>query len=129
MRSPTKRRLDSLAEAVLRFLGREDASVAVWMVGDRVMRSLNRRFRGKHSSTNVLAFPTPSEFPRVPEEPWNLGEVYLNPTYISEHGENIEYLLVHGILHLVGFDHEEKDGRIKMERLEQKILSWVKTTL
>ncbi len=71
---------------------------------------------------NVLAFPAPKRFPR-PDTPGKfLGEIYLNPGYIEEHGENLHYMLVHGFLHLLGYDHIAKGARIVMERRERVLM-------
>lgn len=72
---------------------------------------------------NVLAFPAVKGFPRPDlkgQKP--LGELYLNPTYIKKHGEHFGYMVIHGFLHLIGYDHVLKRDRIVMERLEERLL-------
>lgn len=75
---------------------------------------------------NVLAFPADLSFPRPDLAKPALGEIYLNPTYIAAHGENFEYMLIHGFLHLLGYDHIQKNDRMVMEAQEQKLLRALK---
>ena len=120
-------RLSFLAKETLGFLRHKSSYVEVNVVKSSLMRSLNRRFRGQNKTTNVLSFPAPQKFPKpLRGAPKFLGEIYLDPVYIKNQGENIDYLLIHGLLHLLGFGHERYDDRIKMERLEKKLLKWQK---
>lgn len=124
-----EKRLDKLARDVLDFLGYKNSVVEINLITGRQMRPLNRRFKGKDSTTNVLSFPIPKEFPQIPGKNLSrpLGEIYLDGNYIRKHNEDIDYLLIHGLLHLLGFNHKRYDDRMKMERLEKKILEWQKT--
>lgn len=72
---------------------------------------------------NVLAFPANPDFPRPDLAGQWLGEIHLNPTHISAHGEDFDHMLVHGFLHLLGYDHEQKNDRITMETHEQELLA------
>ena len=75
------------------------------IIGDRRSRRLNREHRGKDKPANVLAFPYTK----------TSGEIFLNPR--RSRGQ-VEYMFVHGLLHLKGMDHGSK-----MEAAEQKILA------
>ena len=122
-----EKRLGHLAKEALGFLGHDNSVVEVNLVSSQTMKSLNRRFRGKNSTTNVLSFPAPSAWPVTPHAaPHFLGEIYLGPAYIKKQKENIDYLMIHGLLHLLGFGHERYDDRMKMERLEKQLLKWQK---
>ncbi len=118
------RRLELLAEKLLKFLGKDKAAVAVFLADDAIMRRLNRAFLGRNSSTNVLSFPAPN-FPKVIRRDF-LGEIYLNPTYIRKRKEDMIFMMIHGLLHLLGYNHEAKSDRMKMEKMEIKLLSWLK---
>ncbi len=94
--------------------------VSLVFLGDRAMKMLNKKWRGKDKQANVLAFPLES----------NGGEIVINPyqaqrearEYGIGYNERIAYLFVHGLLHLLGLDHKtEKDAK-KMERREQNIM-------
>ena len=126
-RSEEQKRLQLLSYDVLGYLRKEDFYAEINLVTSLQMRKLNLRYRGKDKTTNVLSFSYPSWFPRAGKDlPRLLGEVYLDPTFIKKRGENIDYLLIHGLLHLLGLDHGRYDDKIKMERMEKKILKWLK---
>lgn len=108
----------------------EGAELSVLLVNDRRMRMLNRQYRGKDKTTDVLSFAM-REGEQMPGEPMLLGDVVISlPTagrQAAEKGHPLErevaILLIHGILHLLGYDHEqgEREAR-RMERLERKLL-------
>lgn len=126
-KSEEQKRLELLSYDVLVFLHKKDSYAEINLIPSLEMRKLNLEHRGQDKTTNVLSFSFPSWFPRVNSGlPRLLGEVYLNPIFIKKRGENIDYLLVHGLLHLLGLDHERYDDRIKMERMEKRILKWLK---
>ena len=125
--------LDRLARAILSDVGETSAELGILFVGDQRMRGFNRQYRGKDRTTDVLAFamresltPHPS-----PLTPVMLGDVVIAvPTAARQArqgqrslDEELTILLVHGILHLCGYDHErsEKDAR-RMHRRERMIL-------
>lgn len=97
--------------------------VGLYLVDNMTMRGLNRKFRGKNNPTNVLSFVTPKEFVMPPKKSKDLGEIYLAPDFIKSKGEDINFLLIHGFLHLLGFNHNKKDDTITMQHKEQKLLS------
>jgi probable rRNA maturation factor len=78
------------------------------------IRSLNRRHRGIDRATDVLSFPVDPEAAPGPRE---LGDVVICP----EHTEDLAEAVVHGVLHLVGFDHESDRG--EMLELQRRVLS------
>lgn len=92
-------------------------SIEIYLIDDRRMRRLNRQFRGKDKPTNVLSFVKPKGFPGE-----TLGEVYLGPVYIQKNKESLDLMLVHGVLHILGFDHKKKNDRIVMEKKESQLI-------
>lgn len=88
------------------------SGVNVVFIGEKKMRTLNRTYRGKDAVTDILSFTY--------NEPGLLGEIFICPTYRKH---TFGHLLVHGILHLQGHDHEDAKSAEKMEALEQKLLS------
>ena len=107
----------------------QSAEVSVLLVGDRAMRTLNRRYRGKDRTTDVLSFPMrEGGFPRVRQE--LLGDIVLCvPVAVRQARsagvklrEEIDRLLAHGLLHLLGYDHERggRDAR-RMEARERSM--------
>lgn len=121
-------RLDRLARAILCDVGEASAELGIMFVGDQRMRGLNRRYRGKDRTTDVLAFAM-REAPN--SSAGLLGDVVIAvPTAVrqAKQGqrsleEELIVLLIHGILHLCGYDHErsEKEAR-RMHRRERMIL-------
>jgi len=121
-------RLDRQARAILSDVGEAAAELGILFVGDQRMRSLNRQYRGKDRTTDVLAFAM-REAPHSSSTV--LGDVVIAvPTAVRQAkegqrslDEELTVLLVHGILHLCGYDHErsEKEAR-RMQRRERMIL-------
>ena len=121
-------RLDRQARAILSDVGEASAELGILFVGDQRMRSLNRQYRGKDRTTDVLAFAM-REAPHSSSS--LLGDVVIAvPTAVRQAkegqrslDEELTVLLVHGILHLCGYDHErsEKEAR-RMQRRERMIL-------
>lgn len=126
-------RLVRLARAILADIGESSAELGIVLVGDQRMRGLNRRYRGKDRTTDVLAFSMRESgiSHAAPFTMDMLGDVVISvPTawrQAIEAGrsldEELAWLLVHGILHLCGYDHErnEKEAR-RMRRRERKIM-------
>lgn len=118
---PYERGIRRALTAGLRML-RVRGSLEVYLVDDRTMRRLNKRYRGKDKPANVLSFTWPRQFVAfdVPSRP--LGEIYLGPDHIRRHKEDIVCMAVHGLLHLAGYDHERAGDRGRMERKERVIM-------
>lgn len=111
----------------LKLGGRE---VTVCFVEDREIARLNKRFRGKPKPTDVLSFPAngtgDSDFPHE-DDAKVLGDIAISPQAARRNaklfgrtlGEEICILILHGVLHLAGYDHEVDDG--EMERIEMRL--------
>jgi probable rRNA maturation factor len=105
------------------------------------MRRLNARYRGVDRSTDVLSFPLSGDGPAVekyesPDTPVPLGDIVIcvpkalaqAEQYGMTFREEAQRLLVHGLLHLVGYDHELGDyQKRKMEKKERELLDAIKT--
>ena len=110
-------------------LGRKAAGreLGVRVVGSAESRRLNARYRGKDKPTNVLSFPA-VELPAGPERP--LGDLVICPDVLRvearEQRKSLRahwaHLVVHGTLHLVGYDHEDCADADRMERREIAVL-------
>jgi len=107
----------------------EDFEVSVMLTDDARIRELNRTWRDKDKPTNVLSFPAPEQ-PGA-EGPRHLGDIALAyETLVRESEEESKaladhyaHLIVHGILHLLGYDHEDEAEAETMEALEVKALA------
>lgn len=121
------RRLRKIAEAILIIVGRAEAELSLALIGNADMRKLNARYRRKDYPTDVLSFPADGKLP-APNR--LLGDVIISVEKAREQArergrtrdEEMVTLLIHGIVHLLGYDHERsaKDARV-MKRLENKI--------
>lgn len=119
---------------MMAYLECSDRELSVVFVQDERMRSLNRAYRCKDRPTNVLAFP---QYPTYEGEPQTLllGDVVISLTTASREAfelnqtleERVVFLLAHGLLHLLGYDHERSTAqRRRMECREQDLLSHLK---
>jgi probable rRNA maturation factor len=101
------------------------------LTDDDEMRELNRTWRGKDSSTNVLSFPAGEPVGEAHGEPSPLGDIVLAAETVIEEAklkgipaaDHAAHLVVHGMLHLLGFDHERDADAERMEALETKVLA------
>ena len=104
--------------------------VTILFTDDDAMKALNTEWRGKASPTNVLSFLAPDDLPIPSGEDRPLGDIVLASGVVareaSEQGkslpDHVAHLIVHGILHLLGHDHEDDDEADRMEHLETEIL-------
>jgi probable rRNA maturation factor len=115
---PDEAALEALVDRVLDDQGATDAEVALILLDPEPMRALNREYRGRDEVTDVLAFPIderdelPTGMPRL------LGDVVICldrcAEQAAEHGNTpgaeLVVLAVHGVLHLLGYDHETDEG-------------------
>ena len=105
-----------------------EADLAIRIVDEREGSALNRHYRGKDGATNVLSFP--AELPEGVKLPL-LGDLVICAPVVAreaaEQGKPVAahyaHLTVHGILHLLGFDHEDEREAEAMELLERQILA------
>jgi probable rRNA maturation factor len=107
---------------------RKPAELSIRIVGAREGRALNRQYRDKDYATNVLSFPV--ELPRGVASPL-LGDMVICAPVVArearEQGKSARdhyaHLTVHGVLHLLGFDHQNERDATRMETLETRILA------
>ena len=132
--------LRSLAELVLSEDGYPPSSeVTMLLVSDEEMSSYNKRFLDRDGPTDVLAFPvedlTPGVVPDVDINgpPLLLGDIIIAPSYISRQAsemgvtfeDELSLMVVHGILHLLGYDHQNDEEAEAMEQRERELLAKV----
>ncbi len=111
----------------------EEAELSVAFIDEGRMAEINERYTGHEGPTDVLAFPLDEdeeESGAPSEEPQLLGDVVICPAVAARHAAEYEssteaemsLLLVHGVLHLLGYDHASDDEAAAMRRREAKIL-------
>ena len=109
----------TFADNALDAIGQSESSATIAFVSDKRIRELNRQFRGVDKATDVLSFPA--------EEQANLGDIAVSvdtaAMQAKENGltldDEIAQLILHGLLHLCGYDHETDNG--EMNRLELRL--------
>lgn len=120
--------LSRAAEFILASVGESHSELSLDLVGDHRMRRLNRMYRKKNHTTDVLAFPMRESHAPCPTL---LGDVVISvPTAIRQAresgrsvGDELAALLVHGVLHLCGYDHERSAREaVRMRRRETAIV-------
>jgi probable rRNA maturation factor len=101
------------------------------LVDDAVMLELNKTWRAKNKPTNVLSFPAPAGLTMPPGEQAPLGDIAMSYDTLAmeaarDHktlSDHMQHLFIHGLLHLLGHDHETETEALEMEALEVEILS------
>lgn len=123
--------LEALAKEALRQLGRPGSTVSIVLTNDVAVRGLNRDFREVDEPTDVLSFTfaDPGEL-ADPAAPVFLGEIYISletaraqaRTARRTLGREVAHLTVHGILHLLGYDHHRPKEKERMWREEARVM-------
>ena len=125
---PSQRQLSDWALAAWQEEGVRDAEVVVRVTDEAESRRLNHEFRGRDNATNVLSFP----FDPVPEIDLNhVGDLVICAPVVAreavEQGKQADahwaHMVVHGMLHLQGYDHETDEQAAEMETLETQVLT------
>lgn len=135
--------LVALAERVLRFEAYpERTELSILAVTDEAIAELNHEHLGVAAATDVLSFPIDQNRPGTPPAaasdgpPHLLGDVVIAPAYISRQAQDLgvseadelALMVVHGVLHLMGWDHEQDDDAEAMEERERALLAEIGVT-
>jgi probable rRNA maturation factor len=121
------------ASTLGRFLGKAKAAarlrgqVTVLLTTDAALRNLNRRFRGKNKPTDVLSFPADVQAPGATHFAGDLAiSIPTARRQASQHGHSlsteVKVLMLHGLLHLAGYDHESDSGQMERRELRLRAL-------
>lgn len=125
---PTRRSFAGWVEAALAAKKSRRNEVSVVLVDTRRARAMNAEFRGKDYATNVLSFP----FEPMPGRPSRtLGDIVICPPIVAREArdqgklprDHFAHLTVHGVLHLLGYDHGDDASAARMEAVERRILA------
>ena len=100
--------------------------VELIITDDETMQSLNSEHRGKASSTDVLSFPLETPFTEQSIFDMPLGSIVISESYVVQKSKELGHalqdelslLFIHGMLHLLGFDHEKDDGEMRVREKE-----------
>ena len=123
--------LKKIAQKVLEGENKKASELSIASVGQGRIRELNKRYRGKNRVTDVLAFPNkdynpPTTSSQLSVGPLGLGEIVIclrevkknAKRFSSTFEKELARVLIHGILHLLGYDHEKSDAQAK--KMEEK---------
>lgn len=121
-----------LAEKILKE-EKNKQNVNIILADDKYIKGLNRKFLKKNRSTDVLSFGMKEGNKQTPE-PDVLGEVYISldraekqaKEYNQSLQKEVNLLVTHGLLHLLGYDHKKKEQKEKMRKKEEKYLSSIR---
>jgi probable rRNA maturation factor len=108
--------IKKIAEKFLQSRGLTKQDLSIAFIGDAKMRRLNSQYRKKNKTTDVLSFSGEDDF---------LGEILINPAQIKRQAKEnnnsfqaeLIFILVHGLLHLAGYDDKTEKDRLRMIRL------------
>ena len=129
-----------LAETVLEAEGLDpETGVSLILIGEDEMTELNRQHMGKTGPTDVLSFPIEDATPGTPPTrspggpPIELGDVFIAPAVVHRNADQrgvpfedeLALMVVHGLLHLLGWDHEADEDALRMESRERDLLARV----
>ena len=131
--------LKKIAEIVLESEEKRESDLSITLIGPGKMRNLNKRYLGKNRVTDVLAFgqnqkskTKNQKFPIIPKGGLDVGEIVIclrevkknAKKFKSSFKKELTRVLIHGILHLVGYDHEKNEKEAKeMEEKEKTYLN------
>ena len=121
-----KKSLKQVAEKVLKGENRKGSDLSIVLVGPTRIQSLNKKYRSKDRPTDVLAFGQSQKFPVIPRGRRELGEIIICPRVVRRNAKRFNStfkkemarVLIHGALHLFGYDHEK--GRKQAKKMEEK---------
>jgi probable rRNA maturation factor len=129
------RQVRAIAQRMLTFLSRGSVELSILLTDDAYMRVLNRDHRGKDRPTDVLAFPQEPDAEAGTELPPStpgqlLGDVVISLDTAERQArsrrraliDEVSFLLAHGILHLVGYDHQDDAEEARMNAMTKRLL-------
>ncbi len=120
-----RKKLFSLIRKIAELSGENEGVLSLSFVGEKKIREINKNFRHKDSPTNVISFP----FMDVVSGRKLLGDVVICPLVAkkqaleqgNDFNDYIAFLIIHGFLHLLGYDHIREEDRLVMEKKEEEI--------
>lgn len=111
----------------------ENYEMSIVFVDNTKIQEINRVYRGKDQATDVISFALNDDESTFEWEKKELGDIYISiekaEEQAKEYGHSFErelvYLAVHGLLHLLGFDHLEEDEKKEMRQAEEEIMDYI----
>ena len=126
--TPTAKTIGKKTDEILFALKKQKSTISVHLIGDKRMRNLNKAYRGKDRTTDVLTFS--AQEGDMPFESNDLGDVFISLAQIKRQAKEYEVpfvqelyrMLAHGILHALGYDHMTKKDAAIMFPLQEKLV-------
>lgn len=137
-------KIEKVLELILKNLKYEDFDISLWLTNNKTIKIYNRDYRGKNKATDVLSFPYQDVKPgkRIKKgnlEDRNLGDLMISVEYVDHQiktkavtnlqpslEKQIIKLIVHGVCHLLGYDHIKDEDWVKMRAKEGWLLKKIK---
>ncbi|MBI4094581.1 MAG: rRNA maturation RNAse YbeY [Candidatus Liptonbacteria bacterium] len=117
-----KKKIKDITRRLLREESVRGVHVEIFLLPHKAITALKKRFLpGKKGIANVLAFPDSRNFPHPESRLRYLGEIYLNQTASRGDFKGLIFLLIHGLLHLLGYLHKKKGDIANMEQREKQL--------
>ena len=121
-----KKFLTGVAKKVLKGENKEIENISIAFVSSEEIKKLNQKYRKKNSPTDVLSFGKSLDFlspSKLVGGKSDIVEIIICPEFVKKNGDKLEKMLVHGILHILGYDHEKsKKQAEEMEKKQEKYL-------
>ena len=99
---------------------KKSGDVSILIVDEEKMHALNLQYRKKDKPTNVLSFPCRLPIPLRGEL---LGDIVICAPIVEKEGNHWAHMVIHGVLHLLGYDHENESDALIMEKCENELLA------
>ena len=120
-----EKKLRALVDRIAALAGVKKGTLSLSFVGEKKIREVNKKFRNINRSTNVISFP----FMEYAGKEFILGDIIICPLVAEKQAakedndfrQYVAFLIIHGFLHLLGFNHIKEEDRIIMERKEEEI--------
>lgn len=127
----SKKEIEKIVEKVFKFLKNKNGDLSVNLVSENKIRELNKQYRGIDRVTDVLSFPLLEKGKSKSEKECDWGDIFIcgaqvkgqAKEYKVSEEEELKRMLVHGVLHLLGFDHQKANEAKKMFKLQEDIIS------
>ena len=131
---PWKNSMKTFALKVLKEIKKDNWELSILLCGDKTITELNSRYRNKNEPTDILSFNMGCEIDNGGKKIYLSGDIVISLDTLSENSgyfkisedEELRRLVIHGILHLDGMDHETLDKKETMLLLQEDILSALK---
>ena len=129
-----KARGPAMLDHITARLSLDPKRVSLLLCNDEDMRAMNKTYRGIDKTTNVLSFPFDDDLRHIPADEVTIGDIAIASETVKREsvkmgiaaGDHLLHLFTHGVLHLLGYDHEESIPAEEMERLEIDLLAQMK---